>query len=647
MDYVSYYGRYRPTNEHGQNEDSMIGAGNDLYWVPQLARKNTSFDGNIPYHQDGLEYILDHAFGHLLTNNKPPHDKGLDDAKSAKRRKQKGGYVGSDSPYDGSICHPVVFTEAPLIPLYSRNLISQLLFECYSAPSICSGIDSCFSLYYDHFNKYKGTSMMSVYGEDQYSVEEPLDHVEPLESLSSLVVSSGYSFTHLLPVVDGAFDGKSAMRLSVGGSQSTDFLLKTLQLRYPEHKALYTPESVSKLKEDHCYISKDFSDDAKKCSQNREDFSVKIKLPYEVKAAPVVSEEEKQKREKRKQENAQRMREMSRKKQIEKAEEKSTRLAQLNELKDKKESSPDTFEGLLLEAGYDKEATLLKEISDIEKYLEKAKEKIASYDKEPQEIVSNSKESDEEFLKQLIKQRDEVYTRIESRKKEKISNYGRQSRVAKNRMKLIAQAADETLQDDEFGKRDSDWNVYLDMAIKNNTEDVNTQDEALLAQLEKEILAIQGVSESPINNEMVLDFERFRIPEILYQPSIIGVDQPGLGEAVNILMHRQKEETSRKLLKRVYLSGGNTCWRNILHRTYSTIAQEIPHDLVLGRQLNIIHASDPIFGAWKGAALFATLEENKKFFITRESYFEDGWDRIYTKAKLHLASNPVITKIIK
>lgn len=281
MDYVSYYGRYRPTNEQGQNEDSMIGAGNDLYWVPQLARKNTYFDGNIAYHQDGLEYILDHAFGHLLTKNNVPSES----LPTSKRRKHKGEYVGShmESPYDGSIRHPVIFTEAPLIPLYSKNLISQLLFECYTAPSICSGIDSCFSLYYDHYNMYKNTSIMNDYNEPSTFLADPMKNVESIDEMSSLVISSGNVFSHLLPIVEGNFDAKNAMRLSVGGSQASEFLTRILQLRYPQHKALYIPEAITKLKEAHCYISKEYLSDIDLCLEDRSKFAHKIQLPYEVK----------------------------------------------------------------------------------------------------------------------------------------------------------------------------------------------------------------------------------------------------------------------------------------------------------------------------------------------------------------------------
>lgn len=236
--------------------------------------------------------------------------------------------------------------------------------------------------------------------------------------------------------------------------------------------------------------------------------------------------------------------------------------------------------------------------------------------------------------------------RIEARKKEKTSNSSRQSRASKNRMKLIAQAADENVMDEMFGADIKDWDVYKDMEIKHN-DDSLAKDEELLNQLNKEINAIQGISEDQnISSEFYLDIEKIRIPEIIFQPSIIGVDQPGIGEAVHILINRTKEEeTTKKMLNNMFLSGGNMSWKNILPRVYTTVASEVPQDLVLSKKLRIFKSIDTVYGAWMGASLFASNPDNNVYFITKEQYFEDGIDRLYDKMKFHLASNPIVRKL--
>lgn len=213
-------------------------------------------------------------------------------------------------------------------------------------------------------------------------------------------------------------------------------------------------------------------------------------------------------------------------------------------------------------------------------------------------------------------------------------------------MKLIAEAADENVGDDMFGADVKDWDVYINMEIKHG-DDSLAKDEELLLQLNKEINAIQGITEDQtLSNELFLDVEKIRVPEIIFQPSIIGVDQPGIGEAVHILIHRTKEEEiSNRMLNNLFLTGGNLSWRNILPRMFSTVAAEVPQDLVLNNKLRIFKSIDTVYGAWMGASLFASDVNNRKYFITKEQYFEDGIDRIYDKMIFHLASNPVVRKI--
>ena len=80
--------------------------------------------------------------------------------------------------------------------------MTEIIFECYSAPSLAYGIDSLFS--YDYNNGKTG-----------------------------LVVSSSHSSTHLIPVLNSKALLTQATRLNWGGSQSAEYLLKLIRLKYP------------------------------------------------------------------------------------------------------------------------------------------------------------------------------------------------------------------------------------------------------------------------------------------------------------------------------------------------------------------------------------------------------------------------------
>lgn len=57
---------------------------------------------------------------------------------------------------------------------------------------------------------------------------------------NSLIIRSGFQATHILPIVNSAVDLKHCKRLMLGGYDTTDFLLKLMQLKYPRHRANMT-----------------------------------------------------------------------------------------------------------------------------------------------------------------------------------------------------------------------------------------------------------------------------------------------------------------------------------------------------------------------------------------------------------------------
>lgn len=76
----------------------------------------------------------------------------------------------------GCVDHPIILTEAVCNPLYSRQMISELLFECYQVPKVSYGVDSLYSFYHNKRQNWP---------------------------CSGLIISSGYQCTHVLPVLEG------------------------------------------------------------------------------------------------------------------------------------------------------------------------------------------------------------------------------------------------------------------------------------------------------------------------------------------------------------------------------------------------------------------------------------------------------------
>jgi actin-related protein 5 len=105
--------------------------------------------------------------------------------------------------------------------------VSELIFEGYNAPSLTYGIDALFSY------SYNG-------------------------GRTGLVVSSGNTATHLIPVIDGKGMIPMTTRLNWGSSQGTELMLKLIQLKYPSFPSKLQNWQAEALVKDHCYVSGDY-----------------------------------------------------------------------------------------------------------------------------------------------------------------------------------------------------------------------------------------------------------------------------------------------------------------------------------------------------------------------------------------------------
>ncbi|EEY19067.1 conserved hypothetical protein [Verticillium alfalfae VaMs.102] len=124
-------------------------------------------------------------------------------------------------------------------------------------------------------------------------------------------------------------------------------------------------------------------------------------------------------------------------------------------------------------------------------------------------------------------------------------------------------------------------------------------------------------------NQIHLNVERIRVPEVVFRPSIAGVDQAGLVEITgDILTHRLVDQVggSDAFLKDVFLTGGNTLFKNFDQRLRDGLAALLP----AGSPLRTRRAADPLLDAWRGAAEWSGGDAWKAAAVTKAEYEEKG-----------------------
>ncbi|KAK9283268.1 hypothetical protein L1049_011504 [Liquidambar formosana] len=271
-------------------------------------------------------------------------------------------------------------------------------------------------------------------------------------------------------------------------------------------------------------------------------------------------------------------------------------------------------------------------------------------------------ENPELYLEQLRARHRELSEKVEQRKRLKTNGgntngnnnfsggVGRGERLnaaQKERMRLLTTAAfDRGKGEDTFGARDEDWQLYKLMSKDNDDDDEGPDmDEAELARISSrlqdidptfvsrpEVGPFQPVVEIPKfrrltqeDYQVVFGVERFRCPEILFHPNLVGIDQVGLDEMAGVSMKRlpsKGQDVEERLTSSILITGGSSLFPGMSERLEAGIRMIRP----CGTPIRVVRASDPVLDAWHGAAAYAAALRFPEQTFSKMDYYEKGED---------------------
>ena len=219
----------------------------------------------------------------------------------------------------------------------------------------------------------------------------------------------------------------------------------------------------------------------------------------------------------------------------------------------------------------------------------------------------------EEWRQHKLNLRRELLDKLSIQRKRKSELSGRKGKAARTKLRAIIQDSHQPdAADDGFGRNDGDWDIYksreaeeeeMETQVENVTNQL-IQVEAALEEhdqerfyelLDEEARSKRTVLDMLINEtpagEYWLGVERIRIPEALFQPSIIGQEQCGL---LDCLMHLIQPDSPVKL----FISGG---WK--VDGLRERLEKELTASLPQGTMLEINDACNHALSAIQGLAL--------------------------------------------
>ncbi|XP_057435945.1 uncharacterized protein LOC130728471 isoform X1 [Lotus japonicus] len=145
--------------------------------------------------------------------------------------------------------------------------------------------------------------------------------------------------------------------------------------------------------------------------------------------------------------------------------------------------------------------------------------------------------------------------------------------------------------------------------------------------------------ELPDGQEIItVGSERFRCPEVLFQPSMIRRDplaKTGIHEMINESIRKCDDEEVRKhLYGNIVLSGGSTLFPGIADRLTKEISALAPR----GMKIKVIAPPERIYMVWIGGSVLASLSSCQQMWITKAEY-DDCGPSIVHKDKDNLFGN--------
>ncbi|ESW35410.1 hypothetical protein PHAVU_001G232900 [Phaseolus vulgaris] len=273
-------------------------------------------------------------------------------------------------------------------------------------------------------------------------------------------------------------------------------------------------------------------------------------------------------------------------------------------------------------------------------------------------------ENPELYLEQLRAKYKDLSEKVEQRKRLKTNGdhsngnnlsggIGRGERLhaaQRERMRLLTTAAfDRGKGEDTFGAKDEDWQLYKLMSKDDDGDEGADENDTELARISSKLQELDptfvpksetGSSQSaeasrprPLTKEdfqIAFGVERFRCPEILFNPNWIAVDQAGLDEMAGVSIRRlscKDEGLEERLTNSILVTGGSSIFPGIIERLEAGIRMIRP----CGSPIKVVRALDPVMDAWRGAAAYATTPLFHTQTFSRMDYFEKGedWLRSY------------------
>lgn len=133
--------------------------------------------------------------------------------------------------------------------------------------------------------------------------------------------------------------------------------------------------------------------------------------------------------------------------------------------------------------------------------------------------------------------------------------------------------------------------------------------------------------ELPDGQVITIGNERFRCPEVLYQPSLVGMEAVGIHETTYNSIMKCDVDIRKDLYGNIVLSGGTSMFPGMADRMSKEITALAPPSM----KIKVVAPPERKYSVWIGGSILASLSTFQQMWIAKSDYEESGPSIVHRK----------------
>jgi actin beta/gamma 1 len=139
--------------------------------------------------------------------------------------------------------------------------------------------------------------------------------------------------------------------------------------------------------------------------------------------------------------------------------------------------------------------------------------------------------------------------------------------------------------------------------------------------------ALEKSYELPDGNVITIGNERFRCPEVLFQPSFIGKEAMGIHDTMFQTIMKCDVDIRSDLYSNIVMSGGSTMYEGLAGRLTKEMVALAPSTM----SIKVVAPPERKYSVWIGGSILASLSTFQQMWISKEEYDEAGPSIVHRK----------------